>query len=142
MKQRCFLSQWLYRLYTEYITSPLHKKRSFPIRISSVNMNKSAVSYGFGHINWRNSGWKTSFLCSAHYFLHYFALFDHIFRTYQKRIWYCFNINKRQARNCNQLVDLTSELFLHISVAPFTQWFCYCWNDHFHSSWLYLHINR
>ena len=29
--------------------------------------------------------------------------------------------NKRKARGCNQLIDLTSELFLHISVAPFTQ---------------------
>ena len=50
--------------------------------------------------------------------------------------------NKRQARGCNQLVDLTSEPFFHISVATFTQRFCCCWNDHFHSSWLYLLINR
>ena len=50
--------------------------------------------------------------------------------------------NKRKVRGCNKFLDLTSELFLHISVAPFTQWFCYCWNDHFRSSWLYLHINR
>ena len=28
----------------------LHKKRSFPLRISSVNMTKSAVSSRFGHI--------------------------------------------------------------------------------------------
>ena len=28
----------------------LHKKRSFPLRISSVNVTKSAVSSGFGHI--------------------------------------------------------------------------------------------
>ena len=34
-----------------------------------------------------------------------------------------FRENKRQARGCNQLIDLTSELFLHISVAPFTQYF-------------------
>ena len=44
----------------------------------------------------------------------------------------------RQAKGCNQLVDFTCELFLYISVAPFTQWFCCWWNDHFHSSWLYL----
>ena len=28
----------------------LHKKRSFPLRISSVNVTKSAVSCRFGHI--------------------------------------------------------------------------------------------
>ena len=39
----------------------LHKKWSFLIRISSVNMAKSTVSGGFGHINWRNALWKTSF---------------------------------------------------------------------------------
>ena len=33
----------------------LHKKWSFPLRISSVNKTKSAVSCGFGHIYWKNS---------------------------------------------------------------------------------------
>ena len=32
----------------------LHKKWSFPLRISSVNVTKSAVSCGFDHIYWRN----------------------------------------------------------------------------------------
>ena len=35
------------------ITS-LHKKWSFPLRISSVNVTKSAVSCGFGLIYWKN----------------------------------------------------------------------------------------
>ena len=39
----------------------LHKKQSFSLRISSVNVTKSAVSCGFGHIYWRNPEWKTSF---------------------------------------------------------------------------------
>ena len=39
----------------------LHKKWSFPLRISLVNVTKSAVSYGFGHIYWSNPLWKTSF---------------------------------------------------------------------------------
>ena len=34
---------------------------SFPLRISSVNLTKSSVSYGFGHIYRRNPKWKTSF---------------------------------------------------------------------------------
>ena len=46
----------------------LHKKLSFPLRISSVNVIKSAVSYGFGHIYWRNPYWNTSFFvqCQGH----------------------------------------------------------------------------
>ena len=39
----------------------LHKKWSFTLRISSVNVAKSPVSCGFGHINWRNHQWKTAF---------------------------------------------------------------------------------
>ena len=38
----------------------LHKKRSFPLRISSVNVTKYAGNFGFGHIYWRNLSWKTS----------------------------------------------------------------------------------
>ena len=32
----------------------LHKKLSFALRISSVNVTKSAGNCGFGHIYWRN----------------------------------------------------------------------------------------
>ena len=32
----------------------LHKKWSFPLWVSSVNVSKSADSCGFGHIYWRN----------------------------------------------------------------------------------------
>ena len=39
----------------------LHKKWSFPLRISSINVTQSAVSCGFGHIYWRNPQWKISF---------------------------------------------------------------------------------
>ena len=43
-------------LRSEGIRSPpLNKKRSFPLRISSVNITKSAVSCGFCHIYWRNT---------------------------------------------------------------------------------------
>ena len=38
--------------YFKHVT--LHKKWSFPWRISPVNVTKSAVSYGFDHIYWRN----------------------------------------------------------------------------------------
>ena len=44
--------------FTEH---PLHKKWSFPLRISSVNVTKSAGNCAFGHVYWRNPYWKTSF---------------------------------------------------------------------------------
>ena len=40
----------------------LHKKWNFPLAISSVNVTKSAVSCGFGHIYWRNHcGYATQY---------------------------------------------------------------------------------
>ena len=48
-------------LNREFLLLPLpQKKRSFPLRISSVNVTKSAVSFGFDHIYWRNSWRKIS----------------------------------------------------------------------------------
>ena len=44
----------------------LHKKWSFPLRISSVKVTISAVSCRFGHIYWRNPKWKTSFFVQWH----------------------------------------------------------------------------
>ena len=46
-------------IFVDLIT--LHKKWSFPLMISSVNVTKSAVSWGFGHIYGRNPQWKASF---------------------------------------------------------------------------------
>ena len=40
---------------------PLHKKLSFLLRISPVNVTKCAVSYTY----WKSPSWKTSFLCSV-----------------------------------------------------------------------------
>ena len=49
------------RTLVQYV---LHKKRSFPLRISSVNVTKSAVSCGFGHITEEILNGKLHFLCS------------------------------------------------------------------------------
>ena len=38
----------------EYIWNSLHKKWSFPLRVSSVNVTKSAVSCLLGHTHWKN----------------------------------------------------------------------------------------
>ena len=48
---------------------PLHKKWSFPSRISSVNVTKSVGNYGFGHIYWRILWWKTSFFVQCSHFV-------------------------------------------------------------------------
>ena len=37
------------------------QKWSLSLRVSSANINKPAVSCGFGHIYWRNPQWKTSY---------------------------------------------------------------------------------
>ena len=42
----------------------LYKKWSFPLRISSVNLTKSAGNCGFGHIYWKNPERKT-FFCAV-----------------------------------------------------------------------------
>ena len=39
----------------------LYKKSSFPLRIYSVNVTKSAENCGFDHIYWRNPEWKRHF---------------------------------------------------------------------------------
>ena len=51
--------------FTEHLwaTASLHKKRSFPLRIFSVNVTKSTGNVG--HIYWRNLSWKVHFLFSA-----------------------------------------------------------------------------
>ena len=44
----------LNELKSEQELSKLHKKLTFPIQISSVNVTKSTGNCGFGHIYWRN----------------------------------------------------------------------------------------
>ena len=46
-------------MHVEELT--LHKKWSFPLKISSVNVTKFAGNCSFGQIYWRNPWWKTSF---------------------------------------------------------------------------------
>ena len=54
---------WINSWPWAYETIWLRKKWSFPLRISSVNVNvtKSAGNWGFGHIYWENPQWKTLF---------------------------------------------------------------------------------
>ena len=41
-------------IYSVFDEVALHKKWSFSLRISSVNVTKSTVNCGFGHIYWGN----------------------------------------------------------------------------------------
>ena len=52
------------RFWTSLFSKHWTKKGSFPLRIYSLNVAKSAESCGFGHIYWINLYWKTSFLWS------------------------------------------------------------------------------
>ena len=45
--------------------STLHKKQCFPLRISSVNVTKSAGNCGFGHITEEILNGKLRLLCSG-----------------------------------------------------------------------------
>ena len=59
---------------TTFIGQPsLHKKWSFPLGISSINVTKSTGNFGFGHIYCRNPSWKTSFFVQC--FLRKFSAF-------------------------------------------------------------------
>ena len=53
-------SKWCYQ-HSNLDTNNAQKKWSFPLKVSSVNMTKSAVSCVFGHVYWRNPYWKTVF---------------------------------------------------------------------------------
>ena len=57
---------WLFWGVTICRLTTLHKKWSFLLRISSVNVTKSAGNCGFGHIYWRNPQWKTSFFMQCY----------------------------------------------------------------------------
>ena len=62
--EKCYGSSKVVRLFEEskklaYIS--LHKKRSFSLRIFSVNVTKSEVYCRFGYNCRRNPQWKTSF---------------------------------------------------------------------------------
>ena len=55
----------------------LHKKLSFPLKISSVNVTQSAGNCGFGHIIEEILNGRLHFLCSV--YCHYFEFFLKIF---------------------------------------------------------------
>ena len=78
-----------YKFFTVhlFLTLSLHEKWSFPLRTSSVNVTKSAVSCVFGHIYWRNPSWKTSF-CKHCVFLNQWCE-KNVFTKYRsrKKIW-------------------------------------------------------
>ena len=71
-KQRLLVATGIQRIvilnYIEYLVNlsicyrfTMHKQWSFSLRISSVNVTKSAFSCGFGHIYWRKPHWKILF---------------------------------------------------------------------------------
>ena len=56
LNSQCFESLLILNTEQQHIKNiTLHKKRSFPLRISSVTVTKSPGNCGFGHIYWTNS---------------------------------------------------------------------------------------
>ena len=86
----------------------LHKKWSFPLKISSVNLTKSAVSCGFGNIYWRNPEWKTSFFVYCHIFIFIIKLFLSVWEVLGKD-FFPFDFNTDVSNNCgmSSLVSCT-----------------------------------
>ena len=66
----------------------LHKKWSFPFRVSAVNVTKSAVFCKLGHIYWRNSNWKTSF------FVQWFDRDFHSYRSFWVQLQFEISIQQ------------------------------------------------
>ena len=66
--QKCILVKidssikWCPMIYRKFT---LHKKWSFPLRNSPVNVTKSIGNCGFGHSYWRNTYWRTSFIAQC-----------------------------------------------------------------------------
>ena len=61
----CFWTAILPNTHKQIFLLTLHKKWSFWLRVSSVNVTKSAEICGFGRIYWNNPSWKTSFFCAV-----------------------------------------------------------------------------
>ena len=54
-KEKVELFSQFFAKHCTLVDNPtLHKKWSFPLRISSVNVTKPIGNCGFGHIDWRN----------------------------------------------------------------------------------------
>ena len=73
----------------------LHKKWSFPLNISSVNVTKSAVFRGFVHIYWRSPSWKTSFFVQC--YSKFLSFSQRVYLRKNKFFpWYSFEITQRE----------------------------------------------
>ena len=82
------------------VSITLHNKWSFPLRISSVNMTKSAANCGVDHIYWRNIWWKTLFFAQCNIFF-LGVLVGTGFEVYKDGIW----INRGMSSLLKKLFD-------------------------------------
>ena len=71
----------------ENLNKVLHKKWSFLLRISSVDVNKSAGNGGFGHIYWRNL-WETSLFVQLFPVLRNFTMWSGVTRGTCLKYWF------------------------------------------------------
>ena len=78
----------------------LHKKWNFPLRISSVDMTKSAVFSSFGHIFEWNSLGKTSFFVHYHTIAwNLFGVVDGIILRFPTVALLCISLGKKRSNS-------------------------------------------
>ena len=81
----------------------LHKKWSFPLRISSVNVTNSAGIWSHC-ICWRNPQWKTSFFVQRFFFEIFSRVYELICKRYTRRFRY-FLCNCKIFLNWNRVLE-------------------------------------
>ena len=109
----------------------LHKEWSFPLRISSVNVTKSAVSCGFGHIYWRKSQWKTSYFVQCY------------ISAFPRRGWWAFSsITNTKKEKVTKKVRNKSYYHLERNVRQKLKMFLYMLLKTFFANYFFYIVNR
>ena len=91
-------------LHKRALRFTMHKK-CFPLRISSVNVTKSAGNWGFGHIHWKIFTGKFQFLCSV--------ILDDYSSSYEKILEKCGKFSmvvKRKYKLCIEIYKTLNNL--------------------------------
>ena len=96
----------------------LHKKWGFPLRISSVNVTRSAVSWVFGHITEEILNGKLHFLCSDFGFCQ-----RHIkSKVFNKWLHCHISIKKQQWAYCHMFFLWGRSNFIFSNISCLWQW--------------------
>ena len=98
--------KWVNAQFRHIYNQQCTKKWSFPLRISSINVTKFAVSCGFGHIYWRNPLWKTSLFVQCNYL----KLLD---------LWIIFHCEKQENHGKTKTTPPSDKGFVNLMINSF-----------------------